>query len=168
MVGGEERTYNEVIGLFQHMGKTIKYMGPAGKGQHTKMVNQILIASNMIGVCEGLLYAHKVGLNLEETIKAVGGGGAASFSINVLGPRIIKGDFNPGFFVEHFIKDMGIALEESKRMNLSLPGLALAQQLYIGLRAQGHGKKGTQALILALESLSGSKSFATMEKQSKL
>ncbi|ETO32265.1 3-hydroxyisobutyrate dehydrogenase [Reticulomyxa filosa] len=217
MVGGDKSALDKVHGLFQLMGKTIQYMGPAGRGQHTKMVNQILIASNMvnimrlyiaftfvrrnvtyantikdkqihllhtlsfvlllflslsfewtlaqIGVCEGLLYAHKVGLNLEEVIKAVGGGGAASFSINVLGPRIVKGDFNPGFFVEHFIKDMGIALEESKRMNLSLPGLALAQQLYIALQAQGHGRKGTQALVLALESLSGGKKFATLGSQ---
>jgi len=165
MVGGDKNTFDQVLGLFQHMGKTIQYMGSAGRGQHTKMVNQILIASNMVGVCEGLLYAHKVGLNLDELIKAIGGGAAASFSLNVLGTRIIKGDFNPGFFVEHFIKDMGIALEESRRMNISLPGLALANQLYIALKAQGHGRKGTQSLILALETLSAVTNFATLGKQ---
>lgn len=170
MVGGDQKVFDKVLPLFQVMGKNIKYMGPAGSGQHTKMVNQTLIASNMIGVCEGLLYAHQVGLNLEETIKAVGSGAAGSFSINTLGPRMIKGDFDPGFFVEHFIKDMGIALSEAKKMNLSLPGLALAHQLYIALQAQGHRRKGTQALILALETLSGKHDFAQLQKdrQSKL
>jgi len=172
MCGGDKKIFDKVKPLFEKMGKSenIKYMGPAGSGQHTKMVNQTLIASNMVGVCEGLLYAHQVGLDLEETIKAVGGGAAGSFSINVLGPRIIKGDFDPGFFVEHFIKDMGIALSEAKRMNIALPGLALANQLYIALQAQGNGRKGTQALILALETLSGKNHFAQLQKnrESKL
>jgi len=141
--------------LFQKMGTNIRHMGAAGSGQHTKMVNQILIASNMIGVCEGLLYGYKAGLNLEQVIQAVGAGAAGSWSINNLGPRIVKRNFDPGFFVEHFIKDMGIALAEAKRMNLALPGLSLAHQLYVALQAQGHGRKGTHALQLALESLSG-------------
>ena len=164
MVGGDTNTFNRVLPLFEIMGENIKHMGDAGSGQHTKMVNQILIASNMVGVCEGLLYAHRVGLDLEETIKAIGSGAAGSFSINVLGPRIVNGDLDPGFFVEHFIKDMGIALDEAKKMNISLPGLSLAHQMYIALQSQGHGRKGTQALILALESLSGYNDFKKLEE----
>jgi 3-hydroxyisobutyrate dehydrogenase len=133
------------------------YQGPAGAGQHTKMVNQILIATNMIGACEALLYGYKAGLDLKTVLQSVGGGAAASWSLNNLGPRIIDRNFEPGFFVEHFIKDMGIALEEAKRMNLSLPGLALANQLYLAVQAQGWGRKGTHALMLALEQLSGVK-----------
>jgi len=164
MVGGDTATFERVLPLFDLMG-TAKHMGKeAGCGQHTKMTNQILIANNMVGVCEGLLYAHRVGLDLEETIKAVGSGAAGSFSINVLGPRIVNGDLDPGFFVEHFIKDMGIALDEAKRMNIALPGLSLAHQMYVALQSQGHGRKGTQALVLALETLSGSADFAQMEQ----
>jgi 3-hydroxyisobutyrate dehydrogenase len=118
------------------------------------MVNQILIATNMIGVCEALLYGHKAGLDLKTVLQSVGGGAAASWSLNNLGPRIIDRNFEPGFFVEHFIKDMGIALDEAKRMGLSLPGLALANQLYLAVQAQGWGRKGTHALMLALEQLS--------------
>jgi 3-hydroxyisobutyrate dehydrogenase len=136
------------------MGKTIVRQGVAGAGQHTKMVNQTLIATNMIGVCEALLYAYKAGLNLETVMQSVGPGAAGSWSLANLGPRIINNNFDPGFFVEHFIKDMGIALDEAKRMGLALPGLALAHQLYIALKAQGHGRDGTHALQLALASLS--------------
>jgi 3-hydroxyisobutyrate dehydrogenase len=157
MVGGDAAVMEDVRPLFDCMGKTIVYEGAAGSGQHTKMVNQILIATNMIGVCEALLYAYKAGLNVEEVLKAVGSGAAGSFSLNVLGPRINKRDFEPGFYVEHFLKDMGIALDEAKRMGLSLPGLALANQLYVAVKAQGYGLKGTQALMLALESLSNVK-----------
>ena len=132
--------------LLECMGKTIVHQGPAGAGQHTKMVNQILIASNMIGVCEALLYGYKAGLDLKTVLQSVGGGAAASWSLNNLGPRIIDRNFEPGFFVEHFIKDMGIALDEAKRMNLALPGLALANQLYLAVQAQGYGRKGTHAL----------------------
>eukprot|EP01084_Bolivina_argentea_P147102 257416_1 len=165
MVGGSMETFNRVLPLFEVMGNNIKHLGEeAGSGQHTKMVNQILIASNMVGVCEGLLYAYRVGLDLNETIKAIGSGAAGSFSINVLGPRIVNGDLDPGFFVEHFIKDMGIALDEAKKMNIALPGLSLAHQMYIALQSQGNGKKGTQALILALESLSGYDDFRKMEQ----
>ena len=119
------------------------------------MVNQTLIATNMIGVCEALLYGYKAGLDLPTVMQSVASGAAGSWSLSNLGPRIIDGNFDPGFFVEHFIKDMGIALDEAKRMNLSLPGLALAHQLYVALRAQGHGRDGTQALQLALAKLSG-------------
>ena len=109
----------------------------------------------MIGVCEGLLYARQAGLDPERVIQSVGSGAAGSWSINNLGPRMIKRDFNPGFYVEHFIKDLGIALEEAARMKLILPGLALARQLYETVRAQGHGRLGTQSLLLELERLNG-------------
>ena len=153
MIGGDEAAVEAVDPLFQAMGKNITHLGPAGSGQHTKMVNQILISTTMIGVVEGLLYGYKAGLDLDTVIAAVGAGAAGSWSINNLGPRIVKRNFDPGFFVEHFIKDMGIALDEAKRMDLSLPGLALAHQLYLAVKAQGHAKLGTHALALALESL---------------
>jgi 3-hydroxyisobutyrate dehydrogenase len=154
MVGGDAEAVEAVRPLFECLGKTVVHQGPAGAGQHTKMVNQVLIATNMIGVCEALLYGYKAGLDLPTVLQSVGGGAAASWSLNNLGPRMMKRDFEPGFFVEHFIKDMGIALEEAKRMNLALPGLALAHQLYLAVKAQGYGRKGTQALLLALEHLS--------------
>jgi 3-hydroxyisobutyrate dehydrogenase len=157
MVGGDAEVVEAVRPLLECLGKTVVHQGPAGAGQHTKMVNQILIASYMVGVCEALLYAYKAGLDVETVLKSVGGGAAASWSLNNLGPRINKRDFEPGFFVEHFIKDMGIALDEAKKMNLSLPGLALGHQLYLAVQAQGYGRKGTQALMLALESLSAVK-----------
>jgi 3-hydroxyisobutyrate dehydrogenase len=137
------------------MGKTVVHQGPPGAGQHTKMVNQVLLATNMIGVCEGLLYAHKAGLDLETAMRSVASGAAGSWSLSNLGPRIIAGDFAPGFYVEHFLKDLGIALEESRRMGLSMPGLALAEQLYLALKSQGHGRDGTHALHLALAEMSG-------------
>jgi 3-hydroxyisobutyrate dehydrogenase len=155
MVGGDAEAIEAVRPLLECMGKTIVHQGPAGAGQHTKMVNQVLIASNMIGVCEALLYGYKAGLDLKTVLQSVGGGAAASWSLNNLGPRIIDRNFEPGFFVEHFIKDMKIALDEAERMNLALPGLALAKQLYEAVRAQGYGRKGTHALMLALEQLSG-------------
>ena len=108
----------------------------------------------MIGVCESLLYAYKAGLSLDTMIETIRGGAAACWALDNLAPRIVKRDFEPGFFVEHFIKDMGIALAEAERMGVALPGLALVHQLYIALRAQGHGRSGTQALMLALESIS--------------
>ena len=157
MVGGDAKAIDAVKPLLECMGKTIVHQGPAGAGQHTKMVNQILIATNMIGVCEALLYGFKAGLDLKTVLQSVGGGAAASWSLNNLGPRIIDRNFEPGFFVEHFIKDMGIALDEAKRMNLSLPGLALANQLYLAVQANGWGRKGTHALMLALEQLSNVK-----------
>ena len=155
MIGGPAEALEKVKPLLAVMGKTIVHQGPAGAGQHTKMVNQTLIATMMIGVCEGLLYGHKAGLDLDRVMESVSGGAAGSWSLSNYGPRMLKGDFKPGFFVEHFIKDMGIALEEAGRMNLSLPGLGLAHQLYTALKAQGHGRKGTQSLLLALEKLSG-------------
>src|SRR5205823_4975214 len=157
MVGGDADTIEAVKPCFECMGKAIIRQGGPGAGQHTKMVNQILIASYMVGVCEALLYAYKSGLDPTTVLQSVGGGAAASWSLNNLGPRIIDRNFEPGFFVEHFIKDMGIALDEARRMGLSLPGLALANQLYLAVQAQGYGRKGTHALLLALEQLSNVK-----------
>lgn len=155
MIGGEQEAVDALQPCWDAMGKTIVYQGGPGAGQHTKMVNQILIATNMIGVCEALLYGYKAGLDLETVMQSVSSGAAGSWSLSNLGPRIINGNFDPGFFVEHFIKDMGIALEESKKLGLSMPGLALGHQLYVALKAQGHGRDGTHALALALASLSG-------------
>jgi 3-hydroxyisobutyrate dehydrogenase len=157
MIGGDKDVVAAVAPLFECMGKTIVHQGGPGAGQHTKMVNQILISSNMIAVCEGLLYGHKAGLDLEAVFKSVSVGAAGSKALEVLGPRMLKRDFEPGFYVEHFIKDMGIALAEAEQMNLSLPGLGLAKQLYEAVRAHGYGRKGTQALLMALETLNGIK-----------
>ena len=154
MVGGHDEPVKSVMPLFEIMGKTIVHQGGPGAGQHTKMVNQTLIATNMVGVCEALLYAYKAGLDLNTVMQSVASGAAGSWSLSNLGPRIIDNNFDPGFFVEHFIKDMGIALSEAKRMQLSLPGLALAHQLYLALAAQGHEKDGTHALQLALAAMS--------------
>lgn len=157
MIGGDKDVVDAVAPVFEAMGKTIIHQGAAGSGQHTKMVNQILISSNMVALCEALLYGYKAGLDLETVFKSVSVGAAGSKALEVLGPRILARNFEPGFYVEHFIKDMGIALEESKKMGLSMPGLALAHQLYLALQAQGYGRKGTQALLLALEHISGVK-----------
>jgi 3-hydroxyisobutyrate dehydrogenase len=154
MVGGDADVVRSLQPLFEVMGKTIVYQGAAGAGQHTKMVNQILIATNMIGVCEALLYGVKAGLDPETVLKSVSTGAAGSWSLSNLAPRMIAGNFEPGFFVEHFLKDMGIALAESRRMKLALPGLALAEQLYRSVEAAGLGRKGTQSLLLALARLS--------------
>lgn len=155
MIGGEREVVDALKPCWDAMGKTIVYQGAAGAGQHTKMVNQILIATNMIGVCEALLYGYRAGLDLPTVMQSVSSGAAGSWSLANLGPRIIDNNFAPGFYVEHFIKDMGIALAEAKRMNLALPGLALAHQLYIALAAQGHARDGTHALELALAGISG-------------
>ncbi len=154
MVGGDKDVVEALQPGFAAMGKTIIHQGGPGAGQHTKMVNQILIASNMVGVCEALLYGYKSGLDLNTVMQSVSVGAAGSWSLSNLGPRIMANNFDPGFFVEHFIKDMGIALDEAKRMNLALPGLALANQLYLSLKAQGGGRLGTHALQLALSRMS--------------
>ena len=154
MVGGDEDAVERVRPVFEVLGKSIVHQGGPGAGQHTKMVNQVLIATGMIGVCEALLYGYRAGLDLECVLESVAGGAAGSWSLTNYGPRMLSGDFAPGFVVDHFVKDMGIALAEAKRAKLSLPGLALAEQLYVALQAQGHGRKGTHSLILALASLS--------------
>ncbi len=155
MVGGKKTAVEEIMPLLQLMGGNIIYQGPAGSGQHTKMCNQVTIAGTMIGVCESLVYGAKAGLNLETMLKSITKGAAGCWTLDKLAPRIVKNDMEPGFYVEHFIKDMGIALEEAERMGLSLPGLALAKQLYLSVKALGMGKKGTQALVKAIENLAG-------------
>jgi 3-hydroxyisobutyrate dehydrogenase len=155
MIGGDKAVADALAPCFQAMGKTIIHQGGPGAGQHTKLVNQVTIAGNMIGVCEALLYGYRAGLDLPTVMQSIASGAAASWSLSNLGPRIIANNFDPGFFVEHFIKDMGIALEESKRMGLALPGLALVHQLYLSVAAQGHSRNGTQALHLALAAMSG-------------
>ena len=154
MVGGDEEVFNTAKTLFGLMGDKVNYQGKAGAGQHTKMSNQIVVASSMIGVCESLLYGMKAGLDIEKMLASISKGAAACWTLDNLAPRIIKRDFEPGFFVEHFIKDMGIVLDEAKKMNLVLSGLSLVHQLYIVVKAKGLEKKGTQALMLALEELS--------------
>ncbi|RIK83275.1 MAG: oxidoreductase [Planctomycetota bacterium] len=155
MIGGDEQTVTALEPFWRVLGaKWIRHGGP-GAGQHAKMVNQTLISTGMIGVCEALLYAYRAGLDLDKTLESVASGAAGSWSLSNLAPRIIRGDLAPGFFVEHFLKDMAIILEEARRMNLALPGVALAEQLYRALAAQGHGRRGTHSLILALASLNG-------------
>jgi 3-hydroxyisobutyrate dehydrogenase len=154
MVGGDAEAFEHVRPLLEIIGKTIVYQGGPGLGQHAKMVNQTLIASGIVGVCEALLYAYKAGLDLETVLAVVSGGAAGSWSLTNYAPRMLKGDFEPGFYVEHFIKDLEIALAEARSMDLALPGLALAHELYVALRAQGGGRLGTQALVLALARLS--------------
>jgi 3-hydroxyisobutyrate dehydrogenase len=154
MVGGDEGTFERVLPLLETLGRTIVYQGEAGAGQHAKMVNQIAIASGMIGVCEALLYAHRAGLDVGRVLDTISGGAAGSWSLSNYAPRVLRGDFAPGFKVDHFVKDLGIALAEAERMNLSLPGSALAHQLYVAVRAQGDGQLGTHALVKALASLS--------------
>jgi 3-hydroxyisobutyrate dehydrogenase len=154
MIGGDADTVAALAPIWKTMGSKWVLQGGPGAGQHTKMVNQTLIATGMIGVCEGLLYGYKAGLNLETVLESVASGAAGSWSLSNYGPRMMANNFDPGFFVTHFLKDMGIALEEARRMGLSLPGLALAEQLYQAATAQGHGRKGTHSLILALAQLS--------------
>jgi 3-hydroxyisobutyrate dehydrogenase len=155
MVGGSSEGFSRVLPLFEVLGGKVTLHGGAGTGQHTKMVNQIAIASGMVALCESLLYAHRAGLDLEQTIDTIGGGAAGSWSLSNYGPRIIGGDFEPGFKIDHFIKDLGIALAEARRMKLSLPGTALAEQLYVAAQGQGLGQRGTHALLIALDRLSG-------------
>jgi 3-hydroxyisobutyrate dehydrogenase len=155
MVGGPANVVEAVMPCFSLMGATIVRQGDHGAGQHTKMVNQILVASTTVAMSEGLLYAARAGLDLETVLSSVGSGAAGSWTINNLAPRVLRGDFAPGFFVDHFIKDLAIAVEEADRMGISLPGLENARTLYRALQTQGHGQNGTQALILALCELSG-------------
>jgi len=157
MIGGDKESVDTVMPLFKIMGTNMIYEGKAGAGQHTKMCNQITIAGTMIGVCESLIYAHKAGLDLDVMLQAISGGAARCWTLDNLAPRIVQRNFDPGFYVEHFIKDMEIALDEARMMDLSLPGLSLVHQLYKAVQAQGNGRLGTQALTLALEQLSGIK-----------
>lgn len=153
MAGGDEKAVTALRPIFERFGKTITYQGESGSGQHTKLCNQIVIAGTMIGVCESLLYGYKTGLTLDTMLESIRGGAAACWTLDNLAPRILRRDFDPGFFIEHFVKDMGIVLEEATRRDLSLPGLTLVHQLYQSLQTKGHGRSGTQALLLALEDM---------------
>lgn len=155
MVGGDRHTVEIVRPLLECLGKKMVYQGSAGAGQHTKLCNQIVIAGTMVGVCESLLYGHKAGLDLHQMLESIRGGAAACWTLDNLAPRMLQRNFDPGFFIEHFLKDMGIALDEAARMGLTLPGLSLVHGLYQRVQALGHGRSGTQALLLALEELSG-------------
>jgi 3-hydroxyisobutyrate dehydrogenase len=154
MAGGDAGVIEALEPAWQALGRSCLRQGGPGAGQHTKLVNQTLIAGALIGVCEALLYARRAGLDPERVLESVSSGAAASWQLANLAPRVLRGDFAPGFFVEHFVKDMGLVLAESERMGLALPGLALVRQLFVALQGQGHARSGTQALILALERLS--------------
>lgn len=151
MVGGSRDAFDAVLPLFERMGQNIVYQGPAGSGQHTKMANQIAIASTMLGVCESLRYAQASGLDPETVLSSITKGAAGSWNLSNLGPRLLRGDFEPGFYVKHFIKDMQIALDSSADMNLRTPGLEIAKKLYDSIAEAGYGDKGTQALFKAYE-----------------
>ena len=154
MIGGKKEVVDKVLPLFEVFGKNMVYQGPAGAGQHTKMCNQITIAGTLIGVCEALIYGAKAGLDLNTMLESISKGAAGCWSLDVLAPKIVKGDYSPGFSVDNFVKDLTIGLEEAEAMQLSLPGLALVKQLYISIQAMGKGASGNQALYLALEKLS--------------
>ena len=147
MVGGDRGAFDAVKSIFELLGRTIRYFGPAGSGQYAKMANQIAIASNMMGVCEAVAYAKRAGLDPAEVVETISGGAAGSWSLSNLAPRMLGGDYAPGFFIKHFIKDMGIALASAEEMHLDLPGLKLAKRLYDELSARGMEDSGTQALI---------------------
>ncbi|WP_050614591.1 NAD(P)-dependent oxidoreductase [Bacillus testis] len=146
MVGGEKEVYEKALPILQAMGTNIVYQGEAGAGQHTKMCNQIVIASNMVGVCEAIVYAEKAGLNPQKVLDSISTGAAASWSLSNLAPRILNEDYSPGFFVKHFIKDMQIALEEAAEMDMKVPGLTLSKSMYETIAKKGEGDSGTQAL----------------------
>jgi 3-hydroxyisobutyrate dehydrogenase len=152
-VGGEEEVYKKVKEFFELMGKTIAHMGSSGRGQYAKLANQIAIASNLAGTVETLLFAERAGLDLEKVIQTVGSGSASSWQFNNMGPRMLKGDFEPGFYIKHFVKDMALALDEAKKMKLALPSLALIHQFYQLAIAQGHEDLGTQALYKVLKEM---------------
>ena len=151
MVGGTDEGVAGVMPLLDVYSQDVQHMGAPGTGQHTKALNQIMIATTMVGVCEALLYAQKAGIDHDKMIKLLSKGGAGSFQLEKLGPRMIRRDFDPGFYVEHFVKDLGIVLEETKRMNLSVPGTAQAYQLYMLMMASGKSRMGTQGLLTVLE-----------------
>ena len=151
MVGGERMIFDSVLPWLQCLGKNIVYQGVAGSGQHTKMCNQIQIAGTMIGMCEAIQYGTKAGLDIPTVLSSIAKGAAGCWSLDNLAPRILKQDFEPGFYIDHFVKDLEIALEESQRMQLQLPGLKTVLEVYQQLQSQGYGKKGTQALYLAYQ-----------------
>jgi len=154
MAGGPADAVARLAAVWQVIAARVVHCGPPGSGQHTKMANQVAIASTMIGMCESVLYAARAGLDLTTTLEAIGPGAAGSWSLQNLAPRVLRGDFAPGFMIEHFLKDLGIALAECRRMGIVLPGAALAEELYREAAEFGHGRSGTQALVIAIARLS--------------
>ena len=159
MAGGSDEAIETLMPLFRLMGKSITHIGKVGAGQHTKMCNQIVIAGTMAGVSEALVYGARAGLDMEKMVATISKGAAGCWTLDNLAPRVLRKDYDPGFMVDHFIKDMRIALEEADSMDLALPSLSLTKELYTALKAQGYGRNGTQALVKALESLSGDSSL---------
>ncbi len=155
MVGGVAEAFEALMPLWKLMGTTYVFHGSAGSGQHAKMVNQILIGSSMVGLCEAMLYAKQAGLDPELVLKSVSTGAAGSWTLSNLTPRILKRDFAPGFFVDHFVKDLSIAIDEAEKLGLKLPGLSNAKRAYEYLQSLGHGSSGTQSLILAIAKQNG-------------
>lgn len=155
MAGADKATFGALLPYFNIMGKSITHMGELGAGQHTKMANQIVIAGTMCGVSEALVYGARAGLDTEKMVQTISKGAAGCWTLDNLAPRVLRDDLAPGFMVDHFIKDMGIALEEAEKMELVLPSLAITKQLYLSLKANGMGRNGTQALVKAIEQLSG-------------
>lgn len=151
MVGGKQKMFDDVFPIFDVLGENIILQGEAGAGQHTKLANQIAIATNMIGVCEAIVYAKKAGLNPSRVLDSIATGAAGSFSLSKLAPRMLEGDYAPGFYVKHFIKDMAIALESAQEMGFATPGLKLSLELYKELAEKGEEDSGTQALIKLFE-----------------
>ena len=159
MAGCDDETFELIRPYLEIMGRSISHCGPVGSGQQTKMCNQIVIAGTMIGVSEALVYAAECGLDVKAMIETIRPGAAGCWTLDNLAPRVAAGDYAPGFMIDHFVKDMGIALEEAGRMGLCLPGLALVNQLYTALKGQGMGRCGTQALVRAVESVAGRSHF---------
>ncbi len=151
MVGGASSAFEALQPVFRTFGKVLVHHGQAGCGQHAKLCNQITIAGTMIGVCEALLYSHQAGLDGKKLLDSICQGAAGCWTLDHLAPKMLQQDFSPGFFVEHFIKDMGLALAAANRMSLLLPGLSVVHKLYQAVQAHGHGRSGTQALLIALE-----------------
>jgi 3-hydroxyisobutyrate dehydrogenase len=161
MVGGDAAALDAVRPLLEVLGQTIVHQGGPGAGQHTKLVNQTLIAGTLIGVCEALVYARRAGLDPTTVLQSVSSGAAGSWTLSNLAPRALAGDFAPGFFVDHFVKDLGIALAEARALQVAVPAVALVEQLCVALQAAGHGRDGTQSLVSLVASLSGMEWTAT-------
>ena len=149
MVGGDREAFERAVPIFEAMGSSVRYMGPAGSGQHTKMANQIAIAGTLAGVCEAIAYARAVGLDVDEVLSTISGGAAGSWQLSNNGPKSAHGDFAPGFFIKHFIKDMTLADGEARARDLPMPVLEKVLAMFRALEAQGYGDEGTQALIRA-------------------
>jgi 3-hydroxyisobutyrate dehydrogenase len=154
MVGGDKKAFSKVEPLFKCMGKTIIHCGPSGAGQFTKLVNQILVGVTLMGVSEAMIFAKKNGLDPQKTLSAVGGGAAASWQLQNLAPKMLAGDFRPGFMINLMQKDLRLLMQAAEESNTSLPAASLVHQLFAAAQAAGHGKDGTQAMFTVLEKLS--------------